>query len=493
MTGKAQAFNYWFKEYTMNAIIQPVHLILYTVFVSSAMSLARTNMLYALVAISFLLPAEKFIKKMFGLDRAESTGSLGSFAGGALTMQGMQKFFGGPPPRKLSNGNRSSSDTNSDNSKITFSKNPTQSANDVDVGVIQKLREKSKKSINGNVLQEQNGSVLGRVNNEMIEQRFNDRDGRTESGILGGVKPNNGTKTDQSKTVPPTLRRRSKLKTITGLARKEVGRLSGEKGQLMRKAAVAGIKMTGKAVGTVGGILMGVSSGAVTGETTDMFKYGVLGAMTGKTFGDKVAGLADNGIDKASNLINSGKNIVEQTKYDIDEQQNGYEVAEQNRANRTFEKEKKAFMRNADEQEKYKKMASDIGYKGDYKDTMQIAAEMKRENPNISDDMIKGMLKGEMASDDGEIGGDSHKAIKQATLYAAKNGLDQKDLSDETHVKGMNTRLESRFGKEAGAQLGTTIAGIMGQSSEYAQTTKNIKAQQKTKIGRKEKRKQKNK
>lgn len=467
MTGKAQAFNYWFKEYTMNAIIQPVHLILYTVFVSSAMSLARTNMLYALVAISFLLPAEKFIKKMFGLDRAESTGSLGSFAGGALTMQGMQKFFGGPPPRKLSNGNRSSSDTNSDNSKITFSKNPTQSANDVDVGVIQKLREKSKKSINGNVLQEQNGSVLGRVNN--------------------------GTKTDQSKTVPPTLRRRSKLKTITGLARKEVGRLSGKKGQLMRKAAVAGIKMTGKAVGTVGGILMGVSSGAVTGETTDMFKYGVLGAMTGKTFGDKVAGLADNGIDKASNLINSGKNIMEQTKYDIDEQQNGYEVAEQNRANRTFEKEKKAFMRNADEQEKYKKMASDIGYKGDYKDTMQIAAEMKRENPNISDDMIKGMLKSEMASDDGEIGGDSHKAIKQATLYAAKNGLDQKDLSDETHVKGMNTRLESRFGKEAGAQLGTTIAGIMGQSSEYAQTTKNIKAQQKTKIGRKEKRKQKNK
>ena len=65
VTGKAQAFNYWFKEYTMNAIIQPVHLILYTVFVSSAMSLARTNMLYALVAISFLLPAEKFIKKMF--------------------------------------------------------------------------------------------------------------------------------------------------------------------------------------------------------------------------------------------------------------------------------------------------------------------------------------------------------------------------------------------------------------------------------------------
>lgn len=467
----------------MNAIIQPVHLILYTVFVSSALSLARTNMLYALVAISFLLPAEKFIKKMFGLDRAESTGSLGSFAGGALTMQGMQKFFGGQPPRKSPNGNRSSSDTNSDNSKITFSKNPTQSANDVDMGAMQALKGKGKNSTKG----------LDGTSNGTTSVLGTGRGAETGTVMETGTVPGTRTGTGRSTTAMPRLSGKSKVRAIASVAKKKVGRLSGEKGQLMRKASVASIKMAGKAVGTVGGILMGVSAGAVTGNTTDMFKYGILGGVTGKTFGDKVAGLADNGIDKASNLINSGKNIVEQAKYDMDEQQYGYEVAEQNRANRTFEKEKKAFMNNEQEQERYKKMMSDIGYKGDYKDAMNIAADMKRENPNISDDMIKGMLKNEMAYDEGQIGGDSHEAMRQATLYAAKNGLDQKDLSNEEQVKSMNTRLEGKFGKEAGAQLGSTIADIMGQGSEYTQTTKNIKAQQKTKISRKEKRKQKNK
>lgn len=92
--GNAQAFNLWFKEYTMNAILQPVHLILYTVLVSSAMELAIENPIYAIVAIAFLLPAEKFIKKMFGLDRAESTSALGAFAGGALTMKGVGAVAG---------------------------------------------------------------------------------------------------------------------------------------------------------------------------------------------------------------------------------------------------------------------------------------------------------------------------------------------------------------------------------------------------------------
>lgn len=470
----------------MNAIIQPVHLILYTVFVSSALSLARTNMLYALVAISFLLPAEKFIKKMFGLDRAESTGSLGSFAGGALTMQGMQKFLGGPPHRKPGNGGNGSggSDSSSANEdKINFSKNPTQSANDVDMGAMQALKGKGKNGKNGS----------GGTSNGTTSVLGTGRGAGTGTGMGTGTVPGTRTGTGRSTTAMPRLSGKSKVRAIAGVAKKNMGRLYGKKGQLARKAAVAGSRIAGRAIGVTGGALIGAAAGIATGDPTNILKYGTLGAITGNSFGNKVAGAVDNGIDKASGLINSGKDAIEQTKYDMDEQQYGYEVAEQNRADRVFEKEKKAFMNNEQEQERYKKMMSDIGYKGDYKDAMNIAADMKRENPNISDDMIKGMLKNEMAYDEGQIGGDSHDAMKQATLYAAKNGLDQKDLSNEEQVKSMNTRLEGKFGKEAGAQLGSTIADIMGQGSEYTQTTKNIKAQQKTKISRKEKRKQKNK
>ena len=84
--GKAQAFNLWLREYIFNALIQPMHLALYTMLMTSSMYLATTNPIYALVAIGFLFPAEKFIKKMFGFDKAQTAGGAGSFAGGALTM-----------------------------------------------------------------------------------------------------------------------------------------------------------------------------------------------------------------------------------------------------------------------------------------------------------------------------------------------------------------------------------------------------------------------
>ena len=84
--GKAQAFNLWLREYIFNALIQPMHLALYTMLMTSSMHLATTNPIYALVAIGFLFPAEKFLKKMFGFDKAETAGGAGSFAGGAMTM-----------------------------------------------------------------------------------------------------------------------------------------------------------------------------------------------------------------------------------------------------------------------------------------------------------------------------------------------------------------------------------------------------------------------
>ena len=92
--GKAQAFDMWFKEYTMNAIIQPIHLILYSVFIGSAIDLATSNPIYAIVAMAFLTSAEKFVKAMFGLDKAKTPAGLATMAGGALAMKGMGNLVG---------------------------------------------------------------------------------------------------------------------------------------------------------------------------------------------------------------------------------------------------------------------------------------------------------------------------------------------------------------------------------------------------------------
>lgn len=80
---KAQAFQTWFREYMFNALIQPFHLIIYTVFVGTAMDLVQQNMLYALVVMAFILPAEKLLKKLFGFDKAP-LGTMGALTGFTL-------------------------------------------------------------------------------------------------------------------------------------------------------------------------------------------------------------------------------------------------------------------------------------------------------------------------------------------------------------------------------------------------------------------------
>ena len=87
--GKAQAFNMWIKEYFINAILQPIHLVLYCALIGAAMSLVVKNPIYGIVALLFISTAEKWIKRMFKMDRAELTStSLGDVAmlGGMLGM-----------------------------------------------------------------------------------------------------------------------------------------------------------------------------------------------------------------------------------------------------------------------------------------------------------------------------------------------------------------------------------------------------------------------
>lgn len=90
--GKAQAFNMWLKEYIFNLLIQPMHLMLYMVLISMAYELAAKSIIYTLVAIGFMIPAEKFVRKMFGFEKAQTPGMLGGATGAALTMSGMQKL-----------------------------------------------------------------------------------------------------------------------------------------------------------------------------------------------------------------------------------------------------------------------------------------------------------------------------------------------------------------------------------------------------------------
>lgn len=90
--GQAQAFGTWIKEYTFNAAIPVIHIIIYSALVGSAADLAKSNPLYAVVCISFLIPAEKFFRKLFGFEKATTSGQLGAATGGALIMNAINKM-----------------------------------------------------------------------------------------------------------------------------------------------------------------------------------------------------------------------------------------------------------------------------------------------------------------------------------------------------------------------------------------------------------------
>ena len=98
--GNAQAFNMWIKEYVFNLLVQPFHLILYTMLVGSAIDFAHDNMIYAIVAIGFIFEAEKILKRFFGFDKASTLDTNGSAVGGALAMAGINQL------RRLSGGRK---------------------------------------------------------------------------------------------------------------------------------------------------------------------------------------------------------------------------------------------------------------------------------------------------------------------------------------------------------------------------------------------------
>lgn len=78
--GKSQSFSMWFKEYVFNALLQPMHFLLYYILVSSSIAIAVKNPIYAIAVLQFMTDAEKMFKKIFGFDKVKNgmVGGLGA-------------------------------------------------------------------------------------------------------------------------------------------------------------------------------------------------------------------------------------------------------------------------------------------------------------------------------------------------------------------------------------------------------------------------------
>lgn len=148
--GKAQGFDKWFKEYIFNLLIQPMHLLLFYILVTSAFEFASTNVIYSIVAIGFMIPAEKLLRGLFGFEKSQTAPSMGP-AGAMMASTALNHMLN--RGKKGGDKGGSGKDGNSA-SDLGGAPNPIESGN------LMSAFEESEKPINENTENvEQNGNL----------------------------------------------------------------------------------------------------------------------------------------------------------------------------------------------------------------------------------------------------------------------------------------------------------------------------------------------
>ena len=74
---KAQGYQRWLKETLINIFIQPIHLVIYSLFITTAGAIATVAPLLAAIFLIGLSRGEKIVKNIFGIRGAQSISSLG--------------------------------------------------------------------------------------------------------------------------------------------------------------------------------------------------------------------------------------------------------------------------------------------------------------------------------------------------------------------------------------------------------------------------------
>ena len=474
--GKAQAFNIWFKEYTMNAIIQPVHLILYSVFVSSAIELAVDSPIYAVVAIAFLIPAEKFIKKMFGLDKAESPSGFGSFAGGAIAMKGLQTLSNLGKGKSGKSSGEIGSGSVDGNEKIRFPKTNSSAG---DLSSFNERNEKSENPLhreriagNGNsrlnglyddrdewerMANDENASDLDR---EEARQQlaFIDEDIDREMGNqpVSGVQRETPEISDKQENTSMW----NKVKNTAGTARRKISKFSTSPvGVKLKSAGKFTARTMARTAGIMGGATVGLAAGITTGDMSKALSFAATGAMAGDNIGKNLANASGRMYSSAMNA----KNSLQDT---YNEKTQGYEHARNKRVERENNAKMKQYLSSKEERAKAKDFAGKIGYDGNIRDLMETKAEFYK--AGITDeDLINNSIKASY-KESGSINGKSTKEYLDIAGYISDGGFTKEDIRDEEKMRKIEERVQHTI-KNPNVQneVMTKMADLLGEKGRY--------------------------
>lgn len=487
--GKSQAFNMWFKEYTMNAIIQPVHLILYTVFVGSAYDLVAKNPLYALVAIGFLIPAEKFVKKMFGLDKAESSGGFGSFAGGAIAMSGLKHLANlGPSGKsKKGNGDKGGSDSGSSDDGIfmpsskdgdlsTFGAG-TNSEQDKSLGedFKEEGQQEEKVGQQEETVGQQEETVGQQLAREMREKK--DAGESVEQDYWQNRKDQIEREREEKETNDINSNKNLQIKPekrgiiratgrVIGRGASRVGRqVWRNKGKYAKGLAGFAAKTALRGVGAAALAAPALAAGITTGDMSKAAQFVGAGAIAGSTLGGSLYnGIAAPAAAGAVNVARDGRSAYQEERY-------GVEEAERRKRERQNAKARKDFMLNESEIKKYRELKGKMGYSGSVKDLMSAAADYK-EAGVTNDKLIQNALKAEYKKN-GSVDGSNHKQFVDVASFADQNGYGKDYIDDDKKRTSLENVISSTISDpKAQREAAQTFADIFDRGPMYERVGK---------------------
>ena len=298
--GKAQAFEFWFKEYFYNLLLQPLHLLLYMILVGTAMNFAAKHPIYVCVILGLMVPLEKLLKQMFGF-RGETPGSLPGMAAGALMMGASQRIFG-RHPKGLGGGNGSNKSGNDDDVKPIKMK-------DVDTS-------------GGNLI----GSGRGAPNPGGGRGALNPGSGRgtpnpgggrgapNPGGGRGAPNPGgrrNGVLSANSKR---RLRKISAPLRYTGRAFGKYFKNNGKK--LAKSAGKSAIRFAGGAASAAVGATGGMIAGVVSGDPSKAASYIAAGGVAAYSLGSRAAENIPDIVSSQANAIKDEYYLDNPDKYE---------------------------------------------------------------------------------------------------------------------------------------------------------------------------------
>lgn len=294
--GKAQGFNTWLREYIFNALLQPIHYIIYVIVIGSVMQLVVDHPVYGIVALGFMVPAEKFIRKLFGFEKASTVGGFGAAAGAAALMGAVRKLTHRPHLNRDAVNDKRDNDSCSNRGIKTIDAIPKLSQNDNSNNLLLAHKQETEKL--DNLLpahkQETKNSKFYPVEKEDVFNSVFDNNKTSKKEDLVSNRVKSKLEGYSIKNGVKALKGHYKRRMIRGMGKIHPVRA-------LRRGLTYGIGAA--TLGTIG-----LAAGIASGDPSKALQYTVAGGMVGGNLGKNLGETASNavGVNDALSSFRSG-------------------------------------------------------------------------------------------------------------------------------------------------------------------------------------------